>query len=151
MRKILSSRIFRLLVCLILVCCFLVNSSPIKAEAVGLEGLIAGAGVVSVPVGLWIAAGLIALGVTVDWATDPEYNSFDALVYNATTALTDAGAYVQDGMVEMIRVVDETGKAVYYAAGDALESLRGWLFDSETLTVQQLAHYRDFSLFLSLN
>ena len=37
MRKILSSRIFRILVCLVLVCCFLVNSSPIKAKAVVVE------------------------------------------------------------------------------------------------------------------
>lgn len=34
MRKILNSRIFRIMVCLVLICCFLVNSSPIKAKAV---------------------------------------------------------------------------------------------------------------------
>lgn len=37
MRKFLSSRIFRILVCLALICCFLVNSSPIKAKAVVVE------------------------------------------------------------------------------------------------------------------
>ena len=133
MRRILNSRFFRLLICLVLICCFLVNSSPIKAEATGAGaalGVIKGASLVSVPVAFWAVAALVAIGVTVDWATDPNYNSYDALVNDVSTFLTNAGTYVKDGMIDMYRVVDETGKAVYYAAGDAMEAVRSWLFDS---------------------
>ena len=133
MRKILSSRLFRCLVCFVLICCFLVNSSPIKAEASVTGTVIASASVVTVPVALWAAAALIAIGVTVDWVADPNYNSYDALVDKVSTFLTNTGTYVKDGMVDMYRVVDETGKAVYYAAGDAMEAVRGWLFSNSVI------------------
>ena len=146
MRRISNSRFFRILVCLVLIWCFLVNFSPIKAEASVAGTVIASASLVSVPVAVWAAAALIAIGVTVDWVADPNYNSFDALVDNVSTFLTDAGSYVKDGMVDMIRVVDETGKAVYYAAGDALESVRSWLFDSEIVSSKELILNPSFSI-----
>lgn len=146
-------RIGRILVCLLLVCALLINISPIKAKADVVSGglVAAGATLVGVPVAVWAAAALIAIGVTVDWVSDPNYNSYDALVDDVSTFLTNAGTYVKDGMVDMYRVVDETGKAVFYAAGDAMEAVRGWVFensicvpsfpDLSSLTSSQLSHY----------
>ena len=123
----------RIFISLLLILVLLINISPIKAQATGgaaLLGVIKGATLVSVPVAVWAAAALIAIGVTVDWVTDPNYNSYDALVDDVSTFLTNAGTYVKDGMIDMYRVVDETGKAVFYAAGDAMEAVRSRLFDS---------------------
>ena len=128
-----SKRIGRIMICLLLVCALVVNISPIKAEASVTGTVIASAAAVSVPVAVWAAAALIAIGVTVDWATDPNYNSYDALVDNVSTFLTNTGTYVKDGMIDMYRVVDETGKAVFYAAGDAMEAVRGWLFSNSVI------------------
>lgn len=138
-------RIGRILICLLLVCALLINISPIKAKAdVVSGGLVAvGATLVSVPVAVWAAAALIAIGVTVDWVADPNYNSYDALVDNVSTFLTNTGTYVKDGMVDMIRVVDETGKAVFYAAGDVMEAVRTWLFDSGVVRSNEFAPSTD--------
>lgn len=128
----------RILVCLLLICALVVNISPIKAEATGAGaalGVIKGASLVSVPVAFWVVAALVAIGVVVDQVNDADFTQYNTLVDNATAFLTDAGTYVKDGMVEMIRVVDETGKAVFYAAGDAMEALRGWLCDSGTVEI----------------
>lgn len=130
------NRIGRILVCFVLICALVVNISPIKVQATGAGaalGVIKGASLVSVPVAFWAVAALVALGVMVDLASDADYTQYNGLVDNVTNYLTEAGTYVKDGMVDMYRVVDETGKAVFYAAGDAMEAVRGWLFDSGAL------------------
>ena len=71
MRKLVTSRLFRCILCLILVCCLLVSWSPIRARAVAVEGaVVTGTGVVLelLPVAaatpLWVyVVGLIIVGL----------------------------------------------------------------------------------------
>ena len=127
-------RLFRLMVCLVLVCCFLINASPIKAQASAAAGAaIAGASIVSVPVALVVTATLIALGVMKHAADTPGTNMHN-LVSQVQSHWEAAGIYVQDGMVQLLRTVDEAGNAVYYAAADMMESVRSWLWDSAVVT-----------------
>ena len=144
MRKILSSRIFRILVCLVLICALLINVSPIKARADVVSGGLVAAGatgaVVSVPVAIAIGATLIALGIIADAASRNPY-ALQELASQVGDALAAAGTYVKDGMVEMYRFITDTGEAVYYAGADFMEAVRthvyegycGGLFDEASL------------------
>lgn len=111
-------RFLRCFLCLLIVCCLIINLSPIKAEAMSgglLAPLVSGAAVtVSAP--LVIAAGLIALGIMAGTNDD-----FQRVVGNAVDSLGD---WVKDGTVELIQTVDTLGKKAYYVAGDMLEDLR---------------------------
>ena len=124
-------RIGRMAICLLLVCVLLFNIVSIEARATGIvETIIAGVSTVNVPVAIAIGATLIALGV----CAGSDSASFNNVVSSAESWLGTQVGYVQDGFVKMVRVVDESGEATYYAACDLFESLRGWLFDSGTIT-----------------
>lgn len=87
MRKILNSHFFRILVCLVLICCFLVNSSPIKAEATSAEGIIGGVvsgGSVALTVPQIAILLLAAFGVYYT------AKNADAIGYHLRNALDDA-------------------------------------------------------------
>lgn len=125
MRKICSSRLFRILVCLVLICCFLVNLSPLKARA--LEPV--SATIVTVSASLAIAAALICLGVGPDNPVD-NGAAFNSVCASVNSFLYDAGLVLQNGSVEMLRVVNELGVASFLVANEFLEGIRGWLFDN---------------------
>ena len=134
MRRILSSRLFRCLVCLVLICALLINVSPIKARAdVVTGGIVIGGAVISVPVAIAVGATLICLGIVADAASENPY-ALEDLASEVGNALSTAGTYVKDGMVEMYRFVTDTGEVVYYAAADFMEAVRSWAFDSGTLS-----------------
>lgn len=118
----------RCLVCLLVICALLINLSPlrVKATGAGLAGVIASASSVTVSAPLVVGASLIALGVMAN-NTNPLV--FENVVNDAVDSLSAAGQWVADGAVELLRTVDEAGNAMYYAAGEMLESLRSWLFD----------------------
>lgn len=124
-------RFLRCFLCLLVVCCLILNLSPIKADAMSgglLAPLVSGAAVtVSAPVA--IAAGLIALGIMAGTNDD-----FQRVVSNAADSLGD---WVKDGTVELIQTVDELGKKSYYMAADMMEDLRCWSFDTEVLTLTE--------------
>ena len=119
-----KTKIFQVLVCLVVMLSLLVNISPIRAEASAgaLLGSIAGVTSVNVPAGLVYGAAAIALGVAAG-SNDDFRNMVDY-------AVTAGAEWVKDGTVELLRVVDATGKAVYYAGADFLESIRSWLSDT---------------------
>lgn len=121
-------RIGRALVCLVLVCCLITQTVPVKTDATGagLAATIASASSVTVAAPLAVGASLIALGVMAN-NTNPLV--FENVVNDAVDSLSAAGQWVADGTVELLRVVDEAGTAMYYAAGDMLESLRSWFFN----------------------
>lgn len=118
----------RILICLLLVCCILVNLSPLRADATaaGVAGTIAGVTAVNVPAGLVYGAAAITLGVMAGTNDD-----FQNLVDSGVSAGSE---WIKDGCVELLRVVDEAGNAIYYVAGEFLEFLRQGLFDSDVLS-----------------
>ena len=124
-------RFLRCFLCLLIVCCLIINLSPIKAEAMSgglLAPLVSGAAVtVSAPV--VIGAALIALGIMAGTNDD-----FQRVVGNAVDSLGD---WVKDGTVELIQTVDTLGKKAYYVAGDMLENLRLWTYDSNVLNLTE--------------
>lgn len=117
-------RFLRCFLCLLIVCCLIINLSPIKADAMSgglLAPLVSGAAVtVSAPV--VIGAALIALGIMAGTNDD-----FQRVVGNAVDSLGD---WVKDGTVELLQTVDTLGKKAYYVASDMMEGLRRWAFDT---------------------
>ena len=136
MRRFLTSRLFRAFVCLILVCCVLVLNSPIHVHAVG-GGLAAAkiveASTVSCNPYVIGAACLIALGV---WAA-AETGAFENLNRNVTNWLMTQNFTNSRGEFDILQTVNELGEKTFYVAGDMLESVRGWLFESGSLTVSE--------------
>lgn len=132
-------RWLRVLVCLLLVCCFLINLSPLRADATaaGVAGTIASVTAVNVPAGLVYGAAAIALGVMAGTNDD-----FQNLVDSGVSAGSE---WIKDGCVELLRVVDEAGNAIYYAAGEFLEFLRQGLFDSGVLSDNSISLTNDVS------
>ena len=126
------SRFLRCLVCFLVICCLVINLSPIKADAMSgglLAPLVSGAAVtVSAPV--VIGAALIALGIMAGTNDD-----FQRVVGNAVDSLGD---WVKDGTVELIQTVDELGKKSYYVAGDMLEDLRQTAISCEIIQPKEL-------------
>ena len=102
---------------------------PVRVHATT-AGAIAAAKIVSVstvsvnPV-VVAAACLIALGV---WA-GAESGAFENCARVTADALSEGG-WVHDGAVEVFQTVTAAGEKAWYVAGDMLESVRGWLFDS---------------------
>ena len=121
-------RFLRCFLCLLIVCCLIINLSPIKADAMSgglLAPFVSGAAVtVSAP--LVIAAGLIALGIMAGTNDD-----FQRVVGNAVDSLGD---WVKDGTVELLQTVDTLGNKAYYVAGDMLEDLRSYLLDASVVS-----------------
>ena len=121
-------RFLRCFLCLLVVCCLIINLSPIKADATsaGAAAGIAGAAGVTVSAPVAIAAGLIALGIMAGTNDD-----FRRVVSNAVDSL---GEWVKDGTVELLQTVDELGKKSYYAEGNMIDSLKNWVHDSGTVS-----------------
>ena len=120
-------RIGRLLVCLLLVTCLILDVSPVKAEATaaGLAGTITAVSTVNVPAGLAIGAAAIALGVAA--GTNDDFQHF------VNTSVSSGFEWIKDGTVELLRTVDELGNQAFYVAGEFLEDLRSLMFDSGAL------------------
>ena len=118
-------KIFRCMICLLLVCVLLVNVSPIRAEASAgaLLGPIVGVTSVNVPAGLAIGAAVILLGVMAG-TNDDFYNMVESAISYGTS-------WAKDGAVELLRVVDEYGKIAYYAAADMLCDLQDFLWNEK--------------------
>lgn len=131
-------RFLRCFLCLLVVCCLILNLSPIKADAMSgglLAPLVSGAAVtVSAP--LVIAASLIALGIMAGTNDD-----FQRVVGNAVDSLGD---WVKDGTVELIQTVDTLGKKSFYLSSELMEAIRSWAFDESVVVrkaVESMGHY----------
>ena len=115
-------RFLRCFLCLLVVCCLILNLSPIRADATAATVAIAGASTVAVPAAIVVGAALIALGIMAGTNDD-----FLRVVDNAVLALEN---FVNDGAIEVLRVVDTLGQVTYSVSCEVLETLRGCLFDS---------------------
>lgn len=126
------SRILRCLLCLLVICCLVINLSPIKTDATAAAVAIAGASTVAVPAAVAVGAALIALGIMAGTNDD-----FQRVVGNAVDSL---GEWVKDGTVELIQTVDTLGKKAYYVASDAMESIRSWAVTESIVNVPITAY-----------
>lgn len=123
-------RWLRCLVCLLLICALLINLSPIKAEATAAGAVgIAKASLVTGNPAIIVGAALLAVGVT----AGVESGAFENLIDNAVSYLDSAGGWIENGTMQLLQSVTEAGQTAYYVAGDLLETLRSWLFESDVL------------------
>lgn len=118
-------RIGMALVSLLLVCCLLVNVSPIKAEATSTA---IAATVISAPGVAVIGACLVGLGVLVGIAT----TDWDNVVNNAVAYYTEQGVIDSDGNMDIYSLTSAGYQ--YGIAEDMLTGLKDWLFDNEVIT-----------------
>ena len=117
---------------LVLVCCLVFNlvALPVSAAA---GGLVAAeiVKVSTVSCNPYVVAGacLIALGVCVA----AELGVFEELSARASLHMLDQKLTNSRDEVDVLQTVNAAGEKAFYVAGDILESVRGWLFDSGTV------------------
>lgn len=120
-------RIGRALMCLVLICCLMVQTVP-RADATG-AGLAATiTGVSSVAVSAPVAVGAMAIALGVMAGTNDDFQ------YLVQTAASSGFEWVKDGTVELLRTVDALGNQAFYVAGEFLEDLKTRFFDLELLS-----------------
>lgn len=117
------SRILRSLVCLLLICCILVNLSPLKAKAVT-PGMVA-VGTVSALV--LIPAILYGLGVMQSY-TDTGSAAFNQLVSDCNDHLTNLG-WIAAGAATMLSLTQD-GTTITYAHRNMIQDVFDWLWSS---------------------
>lgn len=128
MRDFFRSPLFRCLVCLILVCCILVNVSPIRTEA-----LSAGAAITAI-IGTTSAVAAVAsifqcLGVMPD---SSDTSVFEGVVNDCVDALTASGVLV-NGMLSVLQLSDGVVVKNHVNQG-IIEAIHDWLFANDVVT-----------------
>lgn len=119
-------RIGRALVCLLVVCCLLVNISPIRAEATGLEAVAAPV-VASVPglnvvAAILIGCGLLYVAGTTDW---------ESVARSCTEHLQSVGVVDAQGKIKIWINQDPNGDVPDWLVGAAIiDQVRQWLFEN---------------------
>lgn len=114
-------RIFRALVCFVIICAVVISISPIRAKAVCTEATL-----VYVGATLVCAAAITALGVQ----ANSNVTGLTSSSKEVEIVLGTLGAISKDSFLTCLRVLDEAGKATYYMSCDLLESIRCALFDT---------------------
>lgn len=127
-----KNRIFRLLVCLVLVCVILVNCSPIRAEATGVEALYLSTVFVNPTIA--VTAVLFGLGVI---ATAAATAVFTKLVDDITVDMVDKGLISSQG-VDMYRA-DADGAATYLVNQELVEAVRDYLWENDVFVSEPFA------------
>lgn len=120
--------IFRVAVCLVLVCCLTVNVSPIKAKATG-AGVASTFAVAGVPAGLAVCAGVVGLGVMAGVTTD----ALDGVV-DGCVGSTAMGQYILDGVIDAVKYTDPDGNVRWLFPLAFLDSLRSLLFGNSVVS-----------------
>jgi len=140
-------RIGRMVICMILVCCFLVNAFSIRAKATGV-GTAALYALGAVAVEVVVAAAFQALGVM----SGSDSSTFRSYVNDAVTWLTNSTTYVTNGMVQVLGFMSPDGVVKSFALKDMIQDLWQWMFDSGTVVsttafqtyVPVGTYYRDY-------
>lgn len=124
MSKLVSSRAFRLLVCLLVVCCILVNASPIRAKATAVAPA-AAASVVGLSPLAAVAGILVCLGVLAVGS-----GAFDELVRDVVDALPSKHflTHNNETMIEGLKYED-----TLYVSQDLIADVNDTLYESNTL------------------
>lgn len=132
MRKILKSRLLRCVICLLLIGCFLLNSSPLRAKA--LEPVTTTVAT-TVAVAVAVAAAFQVLGVMS--GSDPV--SFNDAVNNCVTYLTNSTSFVVNGMVQVLGVSSDS-LVRSFLMKDFIQACWEWLFSSGTVKQSVMAY-----------
>ena len=135
MRKLVTSRLFRCTLCLILVCCMIFNCIAIKAEASVLGGTalaLFGDDAIAV-----IAACLAGLGVMAKLETEMDTLTFRHLCQDAYDAMAAAGEWVVDGAVTVYNCATELWD--YGVDCGMVQWLHDWIFDSQVVGIEGIA------------
>ena len=111
------NRLLRVLVCLLLICCILVNLSPLRAQAVSATAVAVG---VALPVA--VAVGMQALGVR----QGSDSSVFNSVVSSCADALSSEWAV--NGLTTML-AVSSGGTTKTYALQNFLRSILAWLME----------------------
>jgi len=120
------NRIFRVVVCFLLICCLVINISPIRAEAAGVEAVLVSTAFVPAPI--VVSAVLFGLGVMV---TAGAVAVFDKLVADCTAHLEDLAFVGTNGIDMYQRDVD--GAVSYMVSQELVEAVREYLFEEEII------------------
>lgn len=129
MRETYRSPLFRCLVCLILVCCILVNLSPVRAEALPLSTWV------------WLEASMVFASLFAGLGVSP----VDELADGFADACNDCWDFIS---LNYDFVTDDQKIAVWSTGTDELpfmidqelvEAVREWLFTSETVVEDEAA------------
>lgn len=137
-----KSRIFRIIICFLLVCCLLARVAVPRVEATG-AGVVAGgivkAASVSIPA-LWpIVAALAVVGIT---AYGIDSGAFENIANSCYSAFESAGTWINNGMAEILRTEDADGNVQFYVDGGMLEAVRSWAF-SDSVVVRKALEFQD--------
>ena len=124
-------RIFRLTVCFLLICCLLINISPIRAQASGVEAVFLSSVVVNPTIA--VTAVLFGLGVM---AVATATAAFTKLVDEVTADMVDKGLISSNG-VDMYRS-DADGAATYLVNQELVEAVREYLWENEVVSGEAL-------------
>lgn len=132
------TRIFRALVCLVLVLSLLVQVSPIKAKA-------ADNNFFYIDPQLQLASDLIGLGVS----TGADSLAHTEVIQEAADWLAETGEWLTDGMLKVYKVAAAAGGFKYMVDGDFLQELFEWLWDVEVVSGGPCSKYTSLTLPLS--
>ena len=129
------TRIFRLLVCLVLVAALLVQVSPIQAKADGNNFFY-------IDPELQLVSDLIGLGISV--GTDAA--AHNQVIQDAADWLSETGEWLSEGMLKVYKVAAAAGGFRYMVDADFLQELFEWLFDAEVVSGGPCAKYTSLTL-----
>lgn len=118
-------QIFRSFLCLLVVCCLIVNLSPLRAQAVTAGAL------VSVAAASVVAAVLIGLGIMPGVVKD----DFNNLVQQVLDKLSEAGKVASDATMLMLKLFSGT-KYKLYAPEEIVSSVRDFVVDFGTIVLK---------------
>lgn len=112
-----KTKIFRLLVCLLLICSFMINLLPTRAEAIS-TGVAVSAGIVA-------SAIIYGLGVAIGEYPD----DFNSLVAEFISDMETAGVVVTNGLMDVMSL----GSGLFGVKSDVIQTLFSWIHDSKTI------------------
>ena len=121
------NKIFRMVVALVLVCCLLINVSPVRAQAVGVGTAVAISGL-TVIAGIVICLGILPGDVKDD---------FDHLVGDIFNHLSGVGYIDSEGMISVLKVAGAVGTgSKLFVDQNLVSEVRQFLVSSAVLTVK---------------
>lgn len=113
---------FRCMICLLLICAFMINLLPTRAEAFSTGALVAA--------GTVVASALIGLGLSI--GTDAVQHS--AIVQQVVSHLDSLGGYISDGLIS----VTSLGSGRYGIKGGLLQTIFDFLYSSKAITAHDV-------------
>ena len=104
------------------VCCLIVQLSPIRVKAAAITATIASASTVLASDYIVIGSALAALGIY----AGVETGAFDGVIQSAVSHLESLGGWIENNSMSLLKVVSNLGTSTYYVAGELLEEIRSW-------------------------